>query len=116
MLLSELSLKDVVNDQDGSKIGKVTDLEIDALTGKILSVKIQGGSKLYNFFNKNTISIPWNRIMKIGSDVIIIDEMSMVDISLMHALLKAIMQVFQQELCAELRVQREDDRTSGSVR
>ena len=33
----------------------------------------------------------------------------------MHVLFKAIMQVFQQELCAELRVQREDDRTSGSV-
>ena len=79
MLLSELSLKDVVNDQDGSKIGKVTDLEIDALTGKILSVKIQGGSKLYNFFNKNTISIPWNRIMKIGSDVIIIDNQTKIE-------------------------------------
>ena len=59
MLLSELSLKDVVNDQDGSKIGKVTDLEIDALTGKILNVK--------------------NRILKIGSYVIIIDNQTKID-------------------------------------
>lgn len=79
MLLSELSMKDIVNDHDGSKIGKVTDLEIDAVTGKILSVKIQGGSKVYQLFNKNVISIPWNRIIKIGSDVIIIDNQTKID-------------------------------------
>ncbi len=79
MLLSELSIKDIVNDHDGTKVGKITDLEIDTLTGKILSVKIQGGSKVYQIFNKNATSIPWNRIIKIGSDVIIIDNQHKID-------------------------------------
>lgn len=79
MLLSELSVKDIVNDQDGSKIGKVTDLEIDPITGKILSIKISGGSRFYNLFSKNIISVPWNRILKIGSDVIIIDKQTKID-------------------------------------
>lgn len=74
MKLSELSIKDIVNDHDGSKIGKITDLEIDLTTGKILNVYIQGGSKFYNLFNKNAILIPWNKIIKIGSDVVIVDE------------------------------------------
>ncbi len=79
MLLSELSIKDIVNDQDGSKIGKITDLEVDVLTGKILNVKIQGGSKLVQIFNKNNVSIPWNKIIKIGSDVIIVDNQHKID-------------------------------------
>lgn len=79
MLLSELSIKDIVNDHDGTKVGKITDLEIDTITGKILSVKIQGGSKVYQMFNKNATSIPWNRIIKIGSDVVIIDNQHKID-------------------------------------
>ena len=74
MKLSELSIKDIVNDYDGTKIGKITDLEIDVLTGKVISVYIQGGSKVYQLFSKNTIMIPWNIIIKIGSDVIIVDN------------------------------------------
>lgn len=74
MKLSELSIKDIVNDHDGSKIGKITDLEIDVVTGRILNVYIQGGSKVYQLFNKNTVNVPWNKIIKIGSDVIIVDE------------------------------------------
>ena len=74
MKLSELTIKDIVNDSDGSKIGKITDLEIDVVTGKVMNVYIQGGSKIYNLFNKNSVLIPWNKIIKIGSDVIIVDE------------------------------------------
>lgn len=74
MKLSELSIKDIVNDHDGAKIGKITDLEIDIITGKILNVYIQGGSRVYQLFNKNAVLIPWNKIIKIGSDVVIVDE------------------------------------------
>ncbi len=75
MLLSELTVKDIINDHDGAKIGKITDLEVDTLTGKILNVKIQGGFKISSLFSsKNATSIPWNKLIKIGSDVIIIDN------------------------------------------
>lgn len=74
MKLSELTVKDIVNDSAGAKIGKITDLEIDVVTGKIMNVYIQGGSKIYNLFNKNSVLVPWNKIIKIGSDVIIVDE------------------------------------------
>ena len=50
MKLSELTVKDIVNDSAGAKIGKITDLEIDVVTGKIMNVYIQGGSKIYNLF------------------------------------------------------------------
>lgn len=74
MKLSNLTSKDVINDADGNKLGKIQDAEIDTLTGKITSVKINSGFKLTNLLNsKAGINIPWNKIVKIGGDVIIVD-------------------------------------------
>jgi len=75
MLLSELSLKDVISEKDGAKMGKITDLEIDTMTGRILSVKVQLGFRFANLFsNKDVSNIPWQKILKIGNDVIIVDQ------------------------------------------
>lgn len=74
MKLSSLTSKDVINDADGNKLGKIQDAEIDTLTGKIISVKINSGFKLTSFLNTKTgYSVPWNKIVKIGGDVIIVD-------------------------------------------
>lgn len=75
MLLSELTIKDVISEKDGAKMGKITDLEIDTMTGRILSVKVQLGFKFVNLFsNKDITNIPWQKILKIGNDVIIVDQ------------------------------------------
>ena len=41
MKLSELITKDVINEQDGLKLGKVYDLEIDPASGKVSFIKKQ---------------------------------------------------------------------------
>ena len=46
MLLKELQSKDVVNVVNGNKLGKITDIEIDFETGKILEFTV---SKYKNF-------------------------------------------------------------------
>lgn len=77
MLLQDLQSKDVVNVVDGTKLGKVTDLEIDALSGKILSVIVSNNSRLLSFFNNNNqVNIQWNQIVKIGGEVIIVNSSS----------------------------------------
>jgi YlmC/YmxH family sporulation protein len=74
MKLSSLTSKDVINDADGNKLGKIQDAEIDPLTGRITSVKINNGFKFTSFLNnKSALNVPWNRIIKIGGDVIIVD-------------------------------------------
>ena len=40
MKLSEISSKDVINDEDGVKLGKIVDAEIDVDTGKIVNGSI----------------------------------------------------------------------------
>lgn len=77
MFLQDLQSKDVVNVVDGTKLGKVTDLEIDAVSGKILSVIVSNNSRLFSFFNANNqVNIQWSQIVKIGGEVIIVNSTS----------------------------------------
>ena len=72
MKLSEISSKDVINDEDGVKI---VDAEIDVATGKIVNVTIYRGFKFFNVFgSKDNVQIPWNKIIKIGNDVVIVEN------------------------------------------
>lgn len=75
MKLTDISAKDVINDEDGAKLGKISDVEIDVATGRILNVSIYRGFKFMNLFgNKDVVQIPWNKIIKIGNDVIIVEN------------------------------------------
>lgn len=74
MRLTELMSKDIINDDDGIKLGKIVDIELDSGTGKVLSITINKGFKFNSLFsNKDATVIPWHKIIKIGSDVIIVD-------------------------------------------
>jgi len=74
MLLGELQSKDVINVVDGTKMGRINNMEIDITTGKIISIIVQTNTRLMNFFTgNNNIVIPWNQIVKIGGEVIIVN-------------------------------------------
>lgn len=71
--ISEFQLKDVVNVSDGRKLGNIGDIDINLDTGKIESIIISQTGKLLGFFGKeDEIVIPWNQIIKIGADVILV--------------------------------------------
>ena len=77
MLLQDLQSKDVVNVVDGTKLGKVVDLEIDATNGKIIHLIIASNTRLLNFFTGNTpVNLRWDQIVKIGGEVIIVNSSS----------------------------------------
>ncbi len=74
MKLTELMSKDIINDEDGSKLGKICDLELDTTTGTIQNIIINRGFKFNNLFtSKEAAFIPYNKIIKIGNDVVIVD-------------------------------------------
>lgn len=74
MLLGDLQAKDVVNVVDGSKLGRISNLDIDPVNGKILSIIVQTNMRLVNIFTgNNNVVIPWNQIVKIGGEVIIVN-------------------------------------------
>ena len=66
--------KEVVNICDGMKVGFVCDLEIDERSGRICSIIIPAGGKFMSFLCVNSVYvIPWEKIVRIGDDIILID-------------------------------------------
>ncbi len=73
MRLSELQNKDIVNMNNGSKIGVIIDVVIDELNGNMISLIVQK-NKLINVFNNSAeFEIKWDQIKKIGDDVILVN-------------------------------------------
>ena len=77
---SELREREVVNILDGKRLGLASDLEIEADTGKIKAIIVPGPGKFLWMFGKSEeFVIPWERIKKIGVDVILVDTPNYVD-------------------------------------
>ena len=73
MRLSDLQKKDVVNVNDGKRIGSIIDIHIN-LDGQMDEIIIEKSSFLFSLFSsKNELSIKWEQIKKIGEDVILVD-------------------------------------------
>jgi len=72
--ISDLRRKDIVNVNSGCKMGAVRDIEVDMAAGKVCSLIIPGGSRLWGFFwRREETVIPWEQIKKIGQDVVLVD-------------------------------------------
>ena len=66
--------KEVININDGKKLGCVQDVCADLETGMITSIIVPGENKFTSMFsNKNDIVIPWEMIHCIGDDVILVE-------------------------------------------
>ncbi|MGE7631180.1 YlmC/YmxH family sporulation protein [Bacillus paramycoides] len=73
--ISEFQMKDVVNVSDGKRLGNIgdIDIDIDIDTGKIRAVIIFKQARMLGLFGKEVeFVIPWEQIMKIGEDVILV--------------------------------------------
>jgi len=71
---SELRAREVVNILDGRRLGLTSDFEIDAETGRIRAIVVPGPGRFLWLFGRNDdVVIPWERIKKIGIDVILVE-------------------------------------------
>lgn len=71
MRLSELQYKDIVN-LDGKKIGNIIDVKIDQ-SGKLISLVLEENKKFLRFkSNESETEIGWDKIQRIGEDVILV--------------------------------------------
>lgn len=73
MKISEMQAKDIVNLENGKRLGYITDIDINLETGEIKALIITSSNKMISLFNKEVeIVIPWRNIYKIGDDVILV--------------------------------------------
>lgn len=70
----DLRAKEVVNICDGRRLGNIIDVIIDCRCARITGIVVPYERGFFSFLKSNQdIFIPWNRICKIGKDVILVE-------------------------------------------
>ena len=78
--ISDLRMREVINIVDGKRLGEIKDIELDLEKGKIKSIILPGTSSFLSFFGRSEdIVVPWDRIRKLGTDVILVEIASFTD-------------------------------------
>lgn len=80
--ISDLRAREIVNIVDGRRLGLIKDIDIDLEEGRITAIILPGagGGKFLGFLGKEEeIVVPWDKIVKIGMDVILVEVNSFTD-------------------------------------
>ena len=73
MRLSDLQSKDIININDGKKIGNIIDVKISE-KGEMEGLVVEQSKFLVSMFTtRNEVEIKWSQIEKIGEDVILVN-------------------------------------------
>lgn len=71
---SDLRIRDVVNIADGRRLGSMADVEVDLETGRVTAIIVPGPRGFLGLMGGGgEYVIPWERIVRIGPDVILVD-------------------------------------------
>ncbi|MBQ9966127.1 MAG: YlmC/YmxH family sporulation protein [Clostridia bacterium] len=69
----EFGYKEVIDLSDGSRLGYISDVEIDIESGQVRSAVIPGRLRLFGLLGREDDKvIPWEHIEKIGEDIILV--------------------------------------------
>lgn len=71
---SDLREKEVINVRDGSKLGLITDIEVDLENSRVKAIIMPGPGRILGLFGRNNdVIIEWKDIRRIGKDTILVD-------------------------------------------
>ncbi|MBQ2691927.1 MAG: YlmC/YmxH family sporulation protein [Clostridia bacterium] len=69
----EFGYKEVIDLSDGSRLGYISDVEIDIESGQVRSAVIPGRLRRFGLLGREDDKvIPWEHIEKIGEDIILV--------------------------------------------
>lgn len=73
--LQELRKKEVINADNGCRIGYVDDLEVDTKCAKVVALVVYGRPRFLGIFGRgDDCYIRWDKIRLIGEDTILVDN------------------------------------------
>ncbi|MGM9618329.1 MAG: YlmC/YmxH family sporulation protein [Oscillospiraceae bacterium] len=71
----DMRLKEVININDGARLGYVSDLEFRLPEGQILGAIVQGPGRFFGLFGRGEeFYIPWDAIRQMGDDILLIER------------------------------------------
>lgn len=71
----DLRRKEVININDGSRLGLAADLDLRAPEGQVVAIVVYGPARFFGLFGRGEeYYIPWDCIQRIGDDIILIDK------------------------------------------
>ncbi len=71
---SDLRIREVINIVDGKRLGLMSDIEVDLENGKVTAIVVPGPARIFGMFGRDRdYVIPWEKIVKIGEDVILVE-------------------------------------------
>ena len=74
MRIAELRYKEIINVSNGHRLGFVCDVDMDVVTGKVVSLIVPGPCRFFGLFGREEdYLLPFSAISRIGSDIILID-------------------------------------------
>ncbi|ELK45061.1 YlmC/YmxH family sporulation protein [Halobacillus sp. ACCC02827] len=75
MKITELQMKDVIAMETGERLGYISDLDIDTQRGRLKGLVLTLKGKAMGLFGKEEeLVIPWDQIVNIGADVILVKK------------------------------------------
>lgn len=70
----DIKQKEIINEIDGGRLGYISDVEIDLENGRITKIIVPGKAKFLGVFGRDMeYQIPWEKIKKIGEDIILVE-------------------------------------------
>ena len=74
MRVTDLSCKEVVCIADGSRLGYVSDVEVEVPRGQVQSIVVPGKCKFFGLLgHTEDYVIPWEAIRRVGDDIILVE-------------------------------------------
>ena len=71
----DLRRKEVININDGARLGLVADMDIQVPEGQTAAIVVYGPARFFDLFGRGEeFYIPWDCIQRIGDDIILIDK------------------------------------------
>lgn len=82
MRVSELRILEIINIEDGRRLGPIIDLDLDLEKGMLKGIIVLAPSRGKGFFGggrNGDVFIPWDKVIKVGVDVILIDGRDLIN-------------------------------------
>ncbi len=69
----ELRTKMVINIVDGKALGRIVDIVFSRENAKVIGVIVPGDKGFHLFGRKNELFVPYERIMRVGLDAVLVE-------------------------------------------